>query len=509
MMRRKNLPRSTASHSSVERGTWQPRKRSTLRLKTKPTAVKKATGNHFTNLSLVNMEEVSTQLAGGESGTSAFRGVGPGRGSSEAPQVDIKQNPHVKLNKKGKSTLKIGTWNVRTMLKDEKLENVKLEMIRNEIAILGIGETRWKEEGDFYSDEFRVIHSNGNAGQSGVAIILDSNTSKCVDKVTMIDDRIIMVKLKGEPVDVTVIQVYMPTGASDDQEVDKIYDQLDELITTVKGKEYLILMGDWNAVVGEGQDGAEVGQFGLGKRNERGEKLIDHCRNHRLVITNTIFKQEKRRRYTWKMPGDIGRYQIDYIMVKQRFRNSVKKSCSYPGADADSDHNLVCMKVKLQLKNIKSGKKVAKWDREQLKGEQGIRFRNDVEEELEQVEITTNDVNERWNEVKSIIKKSAKKNIAHKKRQKARKPWVTTQMLDKMDLRRKWKNVNTIEGKKEYKRLNNELRRVTERAREQWWNDQCAELEKLDKKGRSDLVYNKVRELCGVKRKNKEADFHQ
>ena len=116
-------------------------------------------------------------------------------------------------------------------------------------------------------------------------------------------------------------------------------------------------------------------------------------------------------------------------------------------------------------------------------------------------------VNERWNEVKSIIKKSAKKNIAHKKRQKARKPWVTTQMLDKMDLRRKWKNVNTIEGKKEYKRLNNELRRVTERAREQWWNDQCAELEKLDKKGKSDLVYNKVRELCGVKRKNKEEIF--
>ena len=90
--------------------------------------------------------------------------------------------------------------------------------------------------------------------------------------MTIIDDRIIMVKLKGEPVDVTVIQVYMPTGASDDQEVDKIYDQLDELITTLKGKEYLILMGDWNAVVGEGQDGVEVGQFGLGKRNERGEK---------------------------------------------------------------------------------------------------------------------------------------------------------------------------------------------------------------------------------------------
>ena len=53
-----------------------------------------------------------------------------------------------------------------------------------------------------------------------------------------------------------------------------------------------------------------------------------------------------------KKPGDTGRYQIGYILVRQRFRNSVKISRSYSGADIYSDHNLVAMKVRVRLKKL-------------------------------------------------------------------------------------------------------------------------------------------------------------
>jgi hypothetical protein len=53
-------------------------------------------------------------------------------------------------------------------------------------------------------------------------------------------------------------------------------------------------------------------------------------------VTNTWFKKPKRRRYTWKAPGDWSRHQLDYILVKQRFRNSVKDVQTLPGADIDS-----------------------------------------------------------------------------------------------------------------------------------------------------------------------------
>jgi len=55
------------------------------------------------------------------------------------------------------------------------------------------------------------------------------------------------------------------------------------------------------------------------------------------MITNDYCNHHPRRRYTWKMPGDISIYQINYIMVRKRFKNQVKDCRTYPGVDIDSD----------------------------------------------------------------------------------------------------------------------------------------------------------------------------
>jgi exonuclease III len=57
-----------------------------------------------------------------------------------------------------------------------------------------------------------------------------------------------------------------------------------------------------------------------------------------------------RRIYTWKMPGENARYQIDYILVKNRFKNQVKFGKTYPSADCDSDHNIVIVKCEFRYK---------------------------------------------------------------------------------------------------------------------------------------------------------------
>ena len=54
-------------------------------------------------------------------------------------------------------------------------------------------------------------------------------------------------------------------------------------------------MRDWNAVVGEGRDGREVEEFGLGKRNDRGQALIDFCKRSKLIVTHTWFQHERRK----------------------------------------------------------------------------------------------------------------------------------------------------------------------------------------------------------------------
>ena len=98
--------------------------------------------------------------------------------------------------------------------------------------------------------------------------------------------------------------------------------------------------------------------------------------------------------------------------------------------------------------------------------------------------------------------KSAEGNVGYLKGKVARKPWITTAIMEKMQERRKWKNKNTEEGKRTYRRLNNELRRETDQARERWWENECNELEELDRRARPDLVYAKVGQLTRKKTTN-------
>ena len=68
--------------------------------------------------------------------------------------------------------------------------------------------------------------------------------------------------------------------------------------------------------------------------------LIGFCERNGLIVSNTRFMMLKWRLYKWKAPGDWSRHELDYILVKHRFRNSVKDVQTLPGADIDSDLNL-------------------------------------------------------------------------------------------------------------------------------------------------------------------------
>ena len=147
-------------------------------------------------------------------------------------------------------------------MKKEKIVNVKREMERNGLNILGLGEVRGEERGNYWSGTHRVIFLGGEkGGEIGVAIILDATTGRRVKKVAQCNERMILVKIEAEPVDIVLIQVYMPTSASEEDEVDKVYEQIEELMVNESSKNNLIIMGDWNAVIGEGKDGRVVGAY--------------------------------------------------------------------------------------------------------------------------------------------------------------------------------------------------------------------------------------------------------
>ena len=113
------------------------------------------------------------------------------------------------------------------------------------------------------------------------------------------NDRMISVRLQGKPFNITVIQVYAPTSNAEEAEVEQFYEDLQDLVELTPEKDVLFIIGDWNAKVGSQETPGVTSKFGLGIRNEAGQRLIEFCQENALVIANSFFQQHKRRLYTW------------------------------------------------------------------------------------------------------------------------------------------------------------------------------------------------------------------
>jgi exonuclease III len=371
-------------------------------------------------------------------------------------------------------------------------------MGRNRVNVMGLSEVRWTGAGVIESEEVKMYYSGGEERQRGVAVVLDKEVARRVSKVTQDSDRVIMVRIEAEPVDLVVIQVYMPTTEHEDEEIEQIYEKVEGMIKQERGRFCVIIMGDMNAVVGEGREGEEIGNYGLGRRNERGEMLMEFCKRNKMMAANTWFQQEKRRRYTWKQPGEQRRYQLDYILVAQRYRNSVKNAKAYPGADVDSDHNLVVMKFSTRLKRVEKSKGRKRWNMANLRSKEE-ELSMEIETRMERGKVgEATGVRRRWKLVKEAIVESAEKVIGRQTVKRIRKPWITDDMIKLMDERRRWKGSKKEGAVEKYVRLNNELRRETDRAKEEWWSKECDELERLEREGKTDCMYAKVRQLTGT-----------
>ena len=108
----------------------------------------------------------------------------------------------------------------------------------------------------------------------------------------------ISVHFQVNPFNITVIQAYAPTSNAEEAEVERFYEDLQDLLELTPQKDVLFIIGDWNAKVGSQETPGVTGKFGLGMRNEAGQRLIEFCQENALVVADTLFQQHKRRLYT-------------------------------------------------------------------------------------------------------------------------------------------------------------------------------------------------------------------
>ena len=81
---------------------------------------------------------------------------------------------------------------------------------------------------------------------------------------------IIFVHFQGNPFNITVIQAYAPTSNAEEAEVERFYEDLQDLLELTRRKDILFIIGDWNAKVGSQETPGVTGKFDLGGQNEVG-----------------------------------------------------------------------------------------------------------------------------------------------------------------------------------------------------------------------------------------------
>src|SRR5574341_931204 len=184
----------------------------------------------------------------------------------------------------------------------------------------------------------------------------------------------ISVHFQGKPFSITVIQVYAPTSNAEEAEVERFYEDLQDLLELTPKKDVLFILGDWNAKVGSQETPGVTGKFGV--RNEARQRLIEFCQENALVIANTHFQQHKRRLYTWISPDGQHQNQIDYVLCSQRWRSSIQSAKTRPGADCGSDHELLMAKFRLKLKNMRKTTRPFRCDLNKVPYDYTVEVRN-------------------------------------------------------------------------------------------------------------------------------------
>ena len=153
-------------------------------------------------------------------------------------EMESKQKQHPVVNLTGdrskvrccKEQYCIGAWNVRSM-NQVKLKVIKQEMARVNVDILGISKLKWTGMCEFNSDDHYIYYCRQESlRRNGVVIMVNKRVRNAVLGCNLKNDRMISVCLQGKPFNITVIQVYAPTSNAEEAEVERFYEDLQDLL---------------------------------------------------------------------------------------------------------------------------------------------------------------------------------------------------------------------------------------------------------------------------------------
>ena len=415
----------------------------------------------------------------------------------------------------------IGTLNVRTI----RLENKQRELAHR-FASSGLEMMAIQEHRIVHAEPTKttILGSNAyllttsawrnaaGASTGGVGIILTKKAHDVVTELHTVSPRIFGVTLDGNP-RCTVFSVYSPTECASDNDAEEFHNELRATIASIPAHNLVAVGGDFNARMGK-EDDNDKGWYYHEKTNRNGNLLRDTLLECELENTNTRFQKHKRKMWTHLSDGTLTKSQIDFILIRKKWRNSVKDTEAYNYFNSlGSDHRLVRAKLKLSLRKAvtKPKRTVYDWDEfkrdNDLQNEFALDVRNRYSVLCEEdigLESNVPDITKNYGNFTTAIAETCNKHVP--KRQRRNRPKIASDArvnAARADLdvaKNGYHNNPTNETRHDVKLCKDALDTAYTTVEEELLDKQIREVEKLDAMQKARQSWSLINEISGRKK---------
>ena len=387
----------------------------------------------------------------------------------------LKKHNQIKSNKR---PLKIATWNVRTLNGPTKLDELCSNARAYNLDAIAITETHLTGQFESKVNGYTFFNSGESSiKRNGVGLLLSPLLADNVASLEQHNSRIITARIYMRHVNLSIVCCYAPTEEASDTAKDTFYRDLNRILNDIPKHDVTILLGDFNAKLTNDNHGAQgiLGNHSLHTRtNDNGERFLELCLSHDLMIGSTVFPHKDIHKYTWTHPNGIIKNQIDHVCVSRTWRKSLLDVRTKRNADIGSDHQLVLATFQLKLSRNSRAKPTKRFNTNLLQDDRYTTlYQLEVRNRFHVLPVDDNmDINGQWDRIANTIKEAAESSIGYKKPVKDR--WLSGETKDLM---KKRTDAGKYRKGRTYHTLCKNVKKSVKKDQDRWYGEQATMME--------------------------------
>lgn len=410
--------------------------------------------------------------------------------------------------------LRIATWNVKSW--NKKDQEIVSEIEERKIDVCALSETKRKGAGTVMRGNYLLLYKGANKNErayAGVGILIHKNLVDNITDIKYISERMLLVELNLGCEKLNLISVYAPDTGRAKQERDDFYRDLQKVIDTIPVREKLIMLGDWNARVGDSVVPGVKNRFNEPTLNDSGRELVEFCSVNELRINNTFFDHPRQHKITYtNSRGQTS--MIDYVISNRQLHpQQVLDVRTLSSANAGTDHGLVLCELRLSLNPVKRRPVIVQKLCAEKLSDLSIRglYRSRLRGKLESPPSDSSTADELWQHIKSKVLEAAEEAVGwrkvNKNRMNNRTPWFCDEVKEAAKIKKeaflKYKSNPTPQEHEIYARIRNATNEKITKIKENYWEGYTKGMER-DFYGAQRKMWgalrNQRKEICEYKR---------